>query len=97
MNEIERVARDHALKHCNFKEEADLSYWGSGRDREAVDALTKTITAAIAAMRGEPVAWMYQIDGGLDPYIYPDRRPTPRGWTETPLYAGPTPPASGMD
>jgi hypothetical protein len=57
MNEMERVAREHALKHYRFDEEGDLSYWGTGRDREAVDDLAKTITAAIAAMRGEPVGW----------------------------------------
>lgn len=58
--------------------------------------------AAIAAMRGEPVAWLYQHPGATGKGVVvplPERTPDllTRGWTETALYAGPTPPDSGKD
>jgi hypothetical protein len=57
----------------------------------------RAIYAAIAAMRGEPVAWMYSNPSDpLPPSIQAQRHDAMdfiamrrRGWTETPLYAWP--------
>lgn len=52
--------------------------------------------AAIAAMQGEPVAWMYVHSDGCNRVVVPLSERAPdmvgRGWTETPLYALPPAP-----
>lgn len=79
------------------------------RDTLACDLTPSELTelatglAAIAAMRGEPVGWLYEWTG--PGFAYPQFRQTPlslfrrlkAGWTVRPVYAGPTPPASGKD
>lgn len=91
MNEIERVAR--ALCRADDIGNTDELFeghplWAQYEDRA---------TAAIAAMRGEPVAWMYSNPSDpLPPSIQAQRHDAMdfiamrrRGWTETPLYAWP--------
>ncbi len=97
MNEIERVARavHEELSHINIMAYLDMP----------TDTAERVATAAIAAMRGEPVAWMYSNPSDpLPPSIQAQRHDAMdfiamrrRGWTETALYAGPTPPDSGKD
>jgi hypothetical protein len=107
MNEIERVARAICEQHIRF-----VRRWDTSQERikemlpAAVDHswrdFTDQATAAIAAMRGEPVGWLYTQRDGTGSAIMTERMPYPsivtsKGWTETALYAGPTPPDSGKD
>jgi hypothetical protein len=106
MNEIERVARlDAAIEQLtNHQQQADMDGTFVTVSRQALEELLSN-TAAIAAMRGEPVAWMYSNPSDpLPPSIQAQRHDAMdfiamrrRGWTETALYAGPTPPDSGKD
>lgn len=98
MTNIEKVAR--AI--CKARYGHLRGYAG----REA--AYEREAQAAIAAMQPapqEPVAWMYSHpDDPFPPSVRTDRHDkydfaamAKRGWTETPLYAGPTPPNGGSD
>ncbi len=83
MNEIERVARAlETVAHIN-----DRELWA------------RTAIAAIAAMRGEPVAYMQEHERGERVLSMKamSRGAEELGWTETALYAVPTPPNSGKD
>ena len=95
MNEIELVAR--AIDPEAWADDAPIP------TRAAVIAFhqnrqksVERATAAIAAMRGEPVGFRYTKPFHEDVFSW-FREPALAGWTETAIYAGPTPPASGKD
>lgn len=62
--EVKQADRLAALNHHGFKEEADLSYWGSGYDMRKVDetaqllARHRTQALADAAAEAEPVGYI---------------------------------------
>ena len=88
MNEIERVARaiccPNGLCFCE-------SFAGKCC---AIEEHGEHATAAIAAMRGEPVGFRYTKPFHEDVFSW-FREPALADWTETALYAGPTPPDNG--
>lgn len=98
MNQIEKVAR--ALCRVDLGNMSD-----EVRAQWLVDGLWERwatyAKAAIAAMpvQAEPVAWMYQVRRVTNFSVSRarDTFPEEQGWTETPLYALPTPPAGGSD
>lgn len=102
MNQIEKVARAFpALWHL-VQYHKSGGHSGSGSDRTLANALREL--AAIAAMQPapqEPVVWMYSMEGREPVFLQERLRGDVlcggRGWTETPLYAFPTPPAGGSD
>ena len=98
MNEIERQLRA-------------LSAWliANDLDKQLPDDIgdPDDMADAIAAMRGEPAAWMYTWGNPATPIQSLTREVVKHrslvifspedGWTETALYAGPTQPDSGKD
>lgn len=101
MNQIEKVARAAAwLRECHdwlLSNDLDMCCPMVENPLDLAEELE-----AIAAMPvpAEPVAWRYtRADGHF--FLAPNRcragYPEADGWTETPLYAGPTPPAGGSD
>lgn len=74
-------------------------------DADTYEPMAKAAIAAMQPAPQEPVAWMYtHPDDPFPPSARTDRHDkydfaamAKRGWTETPLYAFPTPPAGGSD
>lgn len=106
MTDIEKVARaiwDQQRNHWGHYRDMvpDLCEWEEltqSKQRE----LMREAQAAIAAMtvQAEPVAWMYEYGGGTVACTTTRYEPavlSALGYTETPLYAFPTPPAGGSD
>lgn len=88
MNQIEKALSDYLGDMCGM--------------RLKPHALTGLAKAAIAAMQPapqEPVAWLYEHPDFGSKIPLANRTPDlcNCGWTETPLYALPTPPAGGSD
>lgn len=107
MTDIEKVARalcEHAIVKAYTRQDR-VEELAPFRAIE-VDHLWRNhipeAQAAIAAMQPapqEPVAWLYEYPDFGSKIPLANRTPDLRncGWTETPLYALPTPPAGGSD
>lgn len=96
MNEIERVARVSLIDELALAIDQFLTHQVE-RDTLACDLTQDELAelamgvAAIAAMRGEPVAWVQEHERGERVLSWKamTRGAEELGWTETPLYAWP--------
>ena len=100
MNQIEKVARAFPALWNLVQYHKSGGHSGSGSDRTLANALRELSAIAAMPVHAEPVAWRYtRADGHF--FLAPNRcragYPEADGWTETPLYAFPTPPAGGSD
>lgn len=108
MNQIEKVARAIIGPHEPVPASSRYTLdelrevrWRQITSDERSMALREA-KAAIAAMQPapqEPVAWLYEYPDFGSKIPLANRTPDlcNCGWTETPLYAHPTPPAGGSD
>lgn len=97
---IENVARpDAAIENLtNHQQQADMDGTFVKVSRQALDEVLSYLAAMQQAQ--EPVAWRYERTDGFVILVskrYTDQHPKGDGWTETPLYAFPTPPNGGSD
>lgn len=92
MNQIEKALSDYLGDMCGMRLKP-----------HALTGLAKVAIAAMQPTPQEPVAWMYEsafgrevckFRWGWDEGLTRDHW---AGWTETPLYVLPTPPAGGSD
>jgi len=101
MTDIEKVALPAAAIEnlTHHQQQADMDGTFVKVSRQALDEVLSFIAAMQPAPR-EPVAWMYEYGGGTVACTTTRYEPavlSALGYTETPLYAFPTPPTGGSD